>query len=568
MSPPPGPHSRAQQQGQRHANGVANVSDSHVPTAGNSFSLEVPDSPLSAVPSSDGDNEEDDCRLSLHVEAKLKKKRAVRTKVVSSHEEPEPKRVRRAPSSGNEGGVYFDERVQAEMSKGVWGTGQAADGLVTEDKPVQAQAEDEGESMAQDKRGQAEDEDESMAQDKPVQAGYNIMPQPAHTAVLLTPQPKATHIKPRTTNMPPPQSIPARKATTPTPTPQPKPTPRHVAPFTTHIVRQDPPIRQNTTTHYPHGVLSGGMLLDLLTQLTCHPSPYDYRLFAWLQKHYLAPFGTVDRLDGLVVKTYMHNVLIRRAHICFLALLGADAAGQRLWVPGLEPRYTDWAGTKQAQQKSATEAAVALELDMPVDMEGEWKGEVWMGRWEASEMYARGEGKKGICEEHFKDERGWERVVWRDGGAEGAGSTTGAEVVKGEQRGRHSESSADVEMSDDVELKQESNWDAEMLNTVEPERNNIHPELNTVDPQTDNVEPETSTSVQQGNPPSTNVGPSNTANAGPRTTLEQQSTALQQQQQQQPKKKQPEPFRAADADDLAAQYTEFYESLRAQGYRI
>ncbi|OAL55620.1 hypothetical protein IQ07DRAFT_595298 [Pyrenochaeta sp. DS3sAY3a] len=541
ISPPPASNSRARQ---GHANGGANMSDSHVPTAENLVVLEVPDSPLSAAPSSD------EYRPSRDVKAKSKKKRTVRTKVASSHEESQPKRVRRAPSSVDEVGFPLDQGLQAEMNKGVSRTAQAEDSPVTQtqDKPGQAQAEDEDESMTMGKSGQA---------------GYNIMPQPAHTAVLPTPPPNSAHNTPRTTNMPPPQYVPARKATIPTPTPQPKPTPRHVAPYTTHIVRPDPPVRQNTTTHYPHGVLSGGMLLDLLTQLTqltCHPAPYDYHLFAWLQKHYLDPFGTVDRLDGIVVKTYIHNVLIRRAHTRFVALLGENAVGQRLWVPGLEPRYTDLPGRLQGRKKSTTEAAVALELDMPVDMEGEWKGKVWMGRWEAAEMYANGEGKKGVCEGHFEDERGCQRVIWRDGEADAAGSTTGAEAVKGEQRVRDSESSADVEMSDNVQLEQESNdGAAEMRNNVESEGTNIHVgSSNTVDLETDNdVDAETSNNVQDGNTPATHVGPNNTPHAGPSNTAEQQT-----------EKKQPEPFRASDADDLAAQYTAFYESLRAQGYRI
>jgi hypothetical protein len=64
----------------------------------------------------------------------------------------------------------------------------------------------------------------------------------------------------------------------------------------------DPQYRQyDGEEQWPNGVLSGGMVIDLLECLSASTRTPDYALFLWLKAHYVEPFGRIERLDGLVV---------------------------------------------------------------------------------------------------------------------------------------------------------------------------------------------------------------------------------------------------------------------------
>jgi hypothetical protein len=52
---------------------------------------------------------------------------------------------------------------------------------------------------------------------------------------------------------------------------------------------------------WPHGVASGGTVIDMLECLSTTTRTSDYELVFWLEAHYIEPFDTIERLDGLVV---------------------------------------------------------------------------------------------------------------------------------------------------------------------------------------------------------------------------------------------------------------------------
>lgn len=65
-----------------------------------------------------------------------------------------------------------------------------------------------------------------------------------------------------------------------------------------------PSLRNNAETRWPRGVLSGGTVIDMLEYLSVTAEPSDYAFVMWLHRHYIQPFGRIERLDGLLV---MHD---------------------------------------------------------------------------------------------------------------------------------------------------------------------------------------------------------------------------------------------------------------------
>lgn len=57
---------------------------------------------------------------------------------------------------------------------------------------------------------------------------------------------------------------------------------------------------------WPLGVISGGTVIDMLEHLSQTTQHSDYALTVWLEKHYVKPFGRIDRLDGLIVGNELH----------------------------------------------------------------------------------------------------------------------------------------------------------------------------------------------------------------------------------------------------------------------
>jgi hypothetical protein len=61
-------------------------------------------------------------------------------------------------------------------------------------------------------------------------------------------------------------------------------------------------LRRSEVTRWPYGVLSGGIVIDMLECLSTTSRTSDYAIVLWLQAHYIEPFGRIERLDGLVVE--------------------------------------------------------------------------------------------------------------------------------------------------------------------------------------------------------------------------------------------------------------------------
>ncbi|KAH7392798.1 hypothetical protein BKA66DRAFT_606758 [Pyrenochaeta sp. MPI-SDFR-AT-0127] len=165
-----------------------------------------------------------------------------------------------------------------------------------------------------------------------------------------------------------------------------------------HIVKPSPETRQKQTTFWVHGVLSGGMLIDILEYLSATQRPIDWGLSLWLQENYIAPFGRVERLDGLVVASMQHRDMITLAHEWYIDFTGERAKVQRLWVPGLEPTYN------MNREKSLKLPSPPRRFEQTV--------------WRASDMYYQNgveRKRKGRSLGEWKDELGWERKIWMAG---------------------------------------------------------------------------------------------------------------------------------------------------------
>ncbi|KAH7073910.1 hypothetical protein BKA63DRAFT_604208 [Paraphoma chrysanthemicola] len=145
---------------------------------------------------------------------------------------------------------------------------------------------------------------------------------------------------------------------------------------------------------WPDGVLSGGMVIDLLECLSRTTQTPDYALVLWLKAHYVEPFGRIERLDGLVVTETQDLMFIHRAHERFIDVQGYRSKQHKLWVPGLEPVH---------------EVNTQGQLPQSVPRNTEYKA------WRAGDMYFKNGlevARKGKLEGTFLDKSRWERRIW------------------------------------------------------------------------------------------------------------------------------------------------------------
>ncbi|KAL5121488.1 hypothetical protein ACEQ8H_000560 [Pleosporales sp. CAS-2024a] len=151
----------------------------------------------------------------------------------------------------------------------------------------------------------------------------------------------------------------------------------------------------NNGQQWPHGVVAGGMIIDMLECLSRTIDPKDYALAIWLQKHYIEPFGRIERLDGLVV-TERDRSILGYTYERFIDLQGERARAQKLWVPGLEPHL-------------ALPSPCYVQVPaMPANTEYK--------QWSANDMYFKNGievKRKAILERRCKDANHWDRTIWR-----------------------------------------------------------------------------------------------------------------------------------------------------------
>jgi hypothetical protein len=70
---------------------------------------------------------------------------------------------------------------------------------------------------------------------------------------------------------------------------------------------------------WPAGVVSGGIILDMLECLSQTGDADDYKLVVWLLWQYNEPFGIIERLDGLVVTKEEDRYVIFHALAYYLS---------------------------------------------------------------------------------------------------------------------------------------------------------------------------------------------------------------------------------------------------------
>ncbi|KAF1844635.1 uncharacterized protein K460DRAFT_95438 [Cucurbitaria berberidis CBS 394.84] len=168
-----------------------------------------------------------------------------------------------------------------------------------------------------------------------------------------------------------------------------------------HIAKPGPKMRQNGSTNWPHGVLAGGIVIDILEHLSGTSRQRDWSIALWLQEHYIIPFGRVERLDGLIVGSMDDMDMIHLAHERYVELIGLRVTVQRLWVPGLEPTYIE-PGSRGPVQVPALPTRFQQIV------------------WRASDMYSRNGiqvPRKGQSAGEWTDELGWDRKIWMVPGA-------------------------------------------------------------------------------------------------------------------------------------------------------
>ncbi|CAO2648606.1 Nn.00g078730.m01.CDS01 [Neocucurbitaria sp. VM-36] len=170
----------------------------------------------------------------------------------------------------------------------------------------------------------------------------------------------------------------------------------HAAKPREHVPEPGPVTRQNGSTVWSHGVLSGGVLIDILEHISATSSKKDWSIALWLQEHYIAPFGRVERLDGLVVTHTEDIAMIKLAYERYVEFVGPGVMVQRLWVPGLEPTYVP--------ARSGSEVKIPA---LPRHF-----GQMV---WRASDMYYKNGvevTRQGLGMGDWKDELGWDRKIW------------------------------------------------------------------------------------------------------------------------------------------------------------
>ncbi|KAH7089529.1 hypothetical protein FB567DRAFT_618742 [Paraphoma chrysanthemicola] len=172
----------------------------------------------------------------------------------------------------------------------------------------------------------------------------------------------------------------------------------------------------NSDDRWPDGVLSGGMVIDLLECLSRTTREPDYALVLWLKAHYIEPFGRIERLDGLVVTETQDHMFIHRAHERFIDVQGYRSKQHKLWVTGLEP---------------IDEIITQGRLPQSVPRNTEYEA------WRASDMSFKNGievARKGKFEGTFLDKSKWERKIWSVPGAKKECEKEEPESVKVERK--------------------------------------------------------------------------------------------------------------------------------------
>ncbi len=164
-----------------------------------------------------------------------------------------------------------------------------------------------------------------------------------------------------------------------------------------HAFKLDPKKRPNHHKSWCFGVLSGGILIDMMETLSDTKCPEDWALVCWMMDHYIFPFGRVERLDGLVGQSAEDIHLLIYSRLRYDEIIGGEMIRrQSLWVPGLEPRQNYLQPTKSFQLPTLPRGY------QPVP-------------WYAEEMFSKHgvqRKRKGLLISDWTDGWGWQRKLW------------------------------------------------------------------------------------------------------------------------------------------------------------
>ncbi|KAF2710961.1 hypothetical protein K504DRAFT_453984 [Pleomassaria siparia CBS 279.74] len=187
---------------------------------------------------------------------------------------------------------------------------------------------------------------------------------------------------------------------------QPTEAPKWVPPTEHVVVEREPRVRAIDMTRtesgqggadlWQHGIVQGGIILDMIEYLRTESSAIesDQTLSHWLETLYIRPFATVNRLDGLVVRSALDMSILIHAHSRYTSIFpmpeDSHLPPRRLWVPGWEPTYVLPPRPREQVLKPVVDKA-PRGVFVRLEMGGQRQGKCW--------------GK-------VKDAWGWMREIW------------------------------------------------------------------------------------------------------------------------------------------------------------
>lgn len=160
--------------------------------------------------------------------------------------------------------------------------------------------------------------------------------------------------------------------------------PRAVAPYIPPAIRY-----HGITNEWPHGVISGDVLIDMIRFFAQIPQSLCWTSVVWMMTIYIIPFVRIERTDAIIVEREEDATILRKIYNVMGTML--SSRNQLLWVPGLEPTYR----TQRLQVFKA--------IPVPNDLRSRLRL-IKMG----PPQY-----RGGICHGKFTDMLGVERMLWQ-----------------------------------------------------------------------------------------------------------------------------------------------------------
>jgi hypothetical protein len=111
-----------------------------------------------------------------------------------------------------------------------------------------------------------------------------------------------------------------------------------------YVRKSAPLVRQSFEERWPYGVISGGIVIRMLEDLSRSSLSSHWQVCIWLDS-FAARFGRFHNSDGLIAVDAQETYMLMLARRIWIDFIGENAEGDTFWVTGLEPRNigdADW----------------------------------------------------------------------------------------------------------------------------------------------------------------------------------------------------------------------------------